>query len=340
MNALPSRRPWHRRAAAIGALLTALSPIAVPAPALADAVPDYVAISRATPTTMPENPPGSEGAIRATLKFRGLAAGDTRNLRAEAVVGNSRVNGEPGRVSVSMKITCNKIGGSTLPTADVWPGGPNLLRGGPDKTLMGRILFRAPEAGDYECHERVYVGRDLSDGEETAALVSGFLGDISGPIDPAHSRQVVSDTPANLYFDNGKDAQVNVLSGYRTAANATSFVAVSDIYTTSCYQKDNHCPTGNPDSSGTDTARIYARLVATPSVTTGSCAVQATNPTTTSVSRSVHHTRITQALVVNLPAAGCGTWTINSYVKDDGGKLPFVVNTANPYTVTYARPAY
>jgi hypothetical protein len=300
----------------------------------------YVSVAYVTPTTMTDNSTG-EGSVRATLGLGNMTTGEVHNLRSEIVVGNPRANGSPARVAVGHKITCQPVGGSTITNGgEIW-NGQNLLANTADVTLTVRMLFIAPAAGYYECLLRAYLNDGLSPGDETASLKSGFIGDVDGAISPSASKQRIAATSENIFMGLGSSGQqINHLTNYSPPAGATSFDAVGDLYVTSCYGTDpggSHCPAGTYPSSGT--AQVYSRVVATPGSTASGCVAQATAPTTVPVTSSVHHYRILHKEIVTLPSSGCGTWTINIFARDGGGTLPFVVNTKQPYTVTYARPS-
>jgi hypothetical protein len=286
---------------------------------------------------------GGDGKVWATLPLPGLAAGEVRNIHSEIVVGDSRADGSPARVAVIHRITCQRVGGATIPDMSI-VSSRNLLPGAGKVTLMLRLLVTAPHAGDFECRLRAYTLDGLSIGDETAMLYSGFVRDLDGPLDPAGSAQIIPRNPDKRnhesFFDlDAPGKQLNHLYGYTPPAGATSFVAVGDLLVTSCYGNGgNACPIRSyPPVSGT--ARVYSRVVATPSSDAPGCVSQASAPTTAGVSGPVHHFRKSHTLTVTLPATGCGTWTINIFARDDGGTLPFVVHLDGGYTVTYARPA-
>ena len=299
----------------------------------------YVKIAYATPVTMSESP-GGEGQVRARLQLGTVAAGTSHNLRSEIVVGNGRNDGAPSRIAVGHKITCQAVGGTTLPNTasqhgQVWSG-QNLLEGAPDVRLTVRMLFTPAVTGNYECLLRVYLNNGLASGYETASLRSGFVADIDGPIGPAGVAQTFGSASSQYFAVGGAGKQLLVVSAYAPLPGATSFLATSDVYATSCYGTGgNACPDGSYPSSGTATVRY--RLVATPSSTAAGCVAQATPSSLVDVDRFVHHRRISQQLTVTQPAGGCGTWQVNAYVQSGGGNLPFVIH-GNPYSVTYVRP--
>lgn len=299
----------------------------------------YVKIAHVTPTTMVESP-GGEGSVRATLRLGTVAAGVSHNLRSEVVVGNGRNDGAPSRVAVGHKVTCQPVGGTTLPNTStqhghVWSG-QNLLAGAADVRLIVRMLFKPAVTGEYECLLRVYLNDGLAAGYETASLRSGFIADIDGPIGPTGVAQVFGPRTSTFFAVGGAGKQLHKVVGYAPAPGATSFLATADIYATSCYgDGGNACPDGNYPSNGTAVVRY--RMVATPTSTAPGCVAQATPPATVDVSGALHHKRIHQQLTVTLPASGCGTWTVNAFVRADGGTLPFVIH-GDPYSLTYVRP--
>jgi hypothetical protein len=203
--------------------------------------------------------------------------------------------------------------------------------------MMVRMLFIAPAAGNYICYLRIYVADGLSAGFESAALTSGFIGDIDGPHAPGGAGQTLVAT--NQYVAlTSPGVQMNVLDPYTPLAGATSFLVVGDLEVTSCYGNGNPtCPAGTYPATGT--AQVYSRVVATPSSTAAGCTAQASTPIVTGVSYAVHHYRIANSVSVNLPSSGCGTWRIDIFTKpDSGGTLSYEAE-AGPYSATYARPA-
>ncbi len=321
------------------ALLTLLS-TAILFPLLsAPTAAAYVKVAYATPVTMSESP-GGEGQIRARLQLGTVAAGVSHNLRSEVVVGNGRNDGAPSRIAVGHKITCQAVGGTTLPNTgsqhgQVWSG-QNLLEGAADVKLTVRMLFKPAVTGNYECLLRVYLNDGLATGYETASLRSGFVADIDGPIGPAGVAQVFGSGGSNYFAVGGAGKQLHVVPAYAPLPGARSFLATSDMYATSCYGTGgNACPDGSYPGSGTATVRY--RIVATPSSTAAGCVAQATPSAVVDVDRYVHHRRISQQLTVTQPAGGCGTWKVNAYVQSAGGNLPFVIH-GNPYSMTYVRP--
>jgi hypothetical protein len=299
----------------------------------------YVKIAYATPVTMSESP-GGEGEVRARLQLGTVPAGTSHNLRSEVVVGNGRNDGAPSRIAVGHKITCQAVGGTTLPNTasqhgQVWSG-QNLLEGAPDVKLTVRMLFRPAVTGNYECLLRVYLNNGLADGYETASLRSGFVADIDGPIGPAGVAQTFGSAGSQYFAVGGAGKQLLAVPAYAPLPGATSFLATSDVYATSCYGGGgNACPDGSYPATGTATVRY--RIVATPSSTAAGCVAQASPSALVDVDRYVHHRRISHQLTVTQPAGGCGTWQVNAYVQSGGGNLPFVIH-GNPYSVTYLRP--
>jgi hypothetical protein len=333
----PRRSVIKLRLGVAGALTLLLS-VSFPA-ALANA---YTAVAYAKATTMLDNE--QPDMVRAVLPLTNMDTGEVHNLRSEIVAGNSRSdkgNGpQPARVALSAKMTCGPSGGTTRTKIQ---NTQNLLANAADVKIILRVLFTAPTAGDYECQLRVNVLSGLSLGTEQADLRStSFIGDINGAIGPAGTAQIISHDPDeynnNSYLALGAPGrQLSKLTDYTPAVGATSFDAVADYEVTSCYGNTaNSCPQQSYPASGT--ARVYHRIVATPSSTASGCVAQASTATTVGVSNNLHHYRINEKMTVTLPASGCGTWTINIFVRDDGGTLPFVVNMYSPYTVTYARP--
>jgi hypothetical protein len=299
---------------------TVVAAVAVQVLLVATPARAYTQIVYAIPTTMTELPAGQEGTVRAVLRLSGLDAGEVHNLRSEITVGYPN-----GRIAVGHKITCAPVGGSTV--QQVW-NGRNLLVGETSVTLMARMLFIAPAAGDYDCYLRAYV-QTLSPTPAQARLLSGFIGDIRGAISGPVA-QLISNESVNRFFDGGSSQQFNIISGYQPAAGATTLNVVGDVYLTSCYSTGgNACPAGDYPPSGS--AIAYTRVVATPA--SPSCAAVASTPITSTVSSEVHHLRVNQQ--ISVPTSdGCGTWTIDLYARHAGG-LPFVVNTSGPYTYTY-----
>lgn len=303
----------------------------------------YTSTSYASATAMRDSDPYDM--VRAILPLPGMAAGEVHNFRSEIVAGNSRADDgggfQPARVALSTKMTCGPTDGTTQTKIQ---NTQNLLANASDTKVILRVLFTAPTAGDYECQLRVNVLDGLSLGVEQADLRSTtFVGDINGPIGPAGTAQVISHDPdernTNSYLALGAPGlPLNRLTDYAPPAGATAFDAIADYEVTSCYSgSTKSCPALTYPAQGT--ARVYHRIVATPSSTASGCVAQASTPTTVGVSHELHHYRINEKIRVTLPSSGCGTWVINLYVRDDGGTLPFVVNTYSPYTVTYARPA-
>jgi hypothetical protein len=305
-----------------------LLPVLTAAPAGADET--VVTVGPLTVTELT----GGEGHVLARLRLGTVAAGVSHNLRSEIVVGDGRADGAPSRVAVGHKITCQPVGGTTLSRGQVW-NGQNILANAPDSRLSVRMLFTPAVTGEYECLLRVYLNNGLAIGYETAELRTGFLADVDGPVGPAAVAQVYGS--ATTFFALGSPGQQSQhVSGYRPLAGARSFFAVGDMYVTSCYGTGgNACPAGTYPTAGA--ALVRHRLVATPSVLGGGCVAQATPSTYVSVSRWVHHQRISQELTVSMPAGGCGTWTVNTYVQSSGGELPFVIH-GSPYSLTYVRP--
>ncbi|MFC9688681.1 hypothetical protein ACFTSF_09080 [Kribbella sp. NPDC056951] len=292
----------------------------------------YDRVAYATPTTMVESPKGSEGSVRATLALGTVAAGTSHNLRSEVVVGDGRNDGALSRVAVGHKITCQAVGGTTLAGGQIWSG-QNLLENQQNVKLAVRMVFTPATTGNYQCLLRVYLNDGLASGRETAKLVSGFIADIDGPIAP-----VVQTFGANSNTHFALDAPGKQLHPvtYQPLPGATSFLATTDVYVTSCYGTGgNACGPGSYPASGT--ARVRFRTVATPSSTAPGCVAQASPSTTTPVSNRVHHLRILGQLTVAQPAGGCGTWRVNAFAEDNGGTLPFVIH-GTPYGVTYVRP--
>ena len=298
----------------------------------------YVTQVHVTPTTITDGGTG-EGSIAATLRLT-MQSGEARNLRGELVMGDARADGQPSPVAAAQKITCEPVGGGTLPGGEIW-NTRNLLAGDPDVTLMTRLLFVAPSAGSYDCHLRVYLNDGYAVGRETAAMRGGFLGDIDGAIPAARTAQLIRSGPGDAFFElDAPVRQLHHVAGYTPPPGATSFRVVGDIQTTSCYgDGGNACPRRTYPPSGT-AARVYTRVAATPSVTSAQCTSQASAAKSVTVTKGVHHLRVHNELTVTLPSSGCGTWTLNVVARDDGGSLPFVVHTGSgPYTVVYARPA-
>jgi hypothetical protein len=320
-------------------LLTLLSGVILFPLVSATTAQAYVKIAYATPMTIAQSA-GGEGEVRARLQLGTVAAGVSHNLRSEIVMGNGRNDGAPSRVAVGHKITCQAVGGTTLPNTatqhgHVWSG-QNLLASAPDVKLTVRMLFKPAVTGNYECLLRVYLNDGLAGGYETASLRSGFVADIDGPLGPAGVAQVFGSGASNYFAVGGAGKQLHVVPAYTPLPGATSFLATSDMYATSCYgDGGNACPDGPYPTSGTATVRH--RVVATPSSTAPGCVAQATPSATVDVDRYVHHRRISQQLTVTLPAGGCGTWKVNAYVQSAGGNLPFVIH-GNPYSLTYVRP--
>jgi hypothetical protein len=317
-------------------LLLLLLPLVHATPAYA-----YDLVANVTPVTMVESSDGDDPAeVRARLHLGVVAEGTYRNLRGEIVVGNARAGNAAGKVAIGHKITCQPVGGSTLPNtatqqAFIW-NSRNLLPDDSDKTMVVRMLFRPAVTGDYECLLRVYVNDGLSQGRETASLRSGFLGQIDGTIGPAGVAQVFGPNGALFFPLGGAGKQIHAVEAYTPLPDATSFLATSDVYATSCYATGgNACPTSNYPTSGT--AQVRHRIVATPSSTEPGCVAQSSPSDTTAVTKDVHHLRIMQQIVVTLPATGCGTWRVNAFVQADGGNLPFVIH-GGPYSGTYVRP--
>jgi hypothetical protein len=305
-----------------------LLPFLSVAPALADD-----AIVNVGPTTVTELT-GGEGHVLATLHIGTVPAGVSHNLRSEIVVGDGRADGAPSRVAVGHKITCQPVGGATLRNGQVW-NGQNILANAADSRLSARMMFTPVVTGDYECLLRVYLNDGLAVGYESASLRHGFLADVDGAIGPASVSQVFG--AATTFFALGSAGrQLQPVTGYQPAAGARSFFAVGDMYITSCYGTGgNACPADTYPTAGS--ALVRHRLVATPSILGGSCVAQATPSRYLSVSRYVHHQRISQEMTVSVPVGGCGTWTVNTYVQSAGGELPFVIH-GNPYSLTYVRP--
>lgn len=301
-------------------------------PLVPDTAYAYDRVADAKPTTMVESPAGSEGSVRATLALGAVAAGTSLNLRSEIVVGDGRNDGAPSRVAVGHKITCQAVGGTTLAGGQIWSG-QNLLENQQNVKLVVRMVFTPTTTGNYECLLRAYLNDGLAPGRETADLVSGFIADIDGPVAP-----VVQTFGSNSNTHIALDApgkQVHAVN-YQPASGATSFLATTDVYVTSCYGGGgNACGPGTYPATGT--AQVRFRTVATPSSTAPGCTAQASPSTTTPVTNRVHHQRILGQLNVTQPASGCGTWQVNAFVEDNGGTLPFVVH-GNPYGVTYVRP--
>jgi hypothetical protein len=322
-----------RRAAQLTTIVAAAALLIVPgSPAQA-----YVSQVDVSPTTITDSSTG-EGSIAATMHLS-MQAGEARNLRAELVMGNARAEGQPSPVAAAQKITCEPAGGATLPGEQIW-NTRNLLADEPDVTLMTRMLFVAPAAGSYDCHLRVYLNNELSHGRETAAMRGGFLGDVSGAIPADRTARLIRSGSDATYFALGAPVrQLHHVAGYTPPVGATSFRVVGDLQTSSCYGNGgNACPTATYPAGAA--AKIYTRVVATPSIPSASCTSQASAPRSVTVSKQVHHLRIHNELLVTLPSSGCGTWTLNVVARDDGGSLPFVVHTGDgPYTTVYARPA-
>jgi hypothetical protein len=299
----------------------------------------YDLIANATPVTMVDSPAG-EGTVRATLRLGVVTAGTYRNLRSEIVVGNARAANAPGKVAIGHKITCQRVGGSTLPNtamqqAHIW-NSQNLLPGDSDKKMVIRMLFKPAVTGEYDCLLRAYINDGLSSGAETASLRSGFVGQIDGTIGPEAVAQVFGPVGESFFTVGGAGRQLHAVDAYVPAPEATSFLATADVYATSCYGTGgNACPQGNYPTSGT--AKVRHRLVATPSSTASGCITQMTPSETTDVTKDVHHLRIMQEITVTQPTNGCGTWRVNAFVQADGGNLPFVIHGA-PYSATYVRP--
>lgn len=276
----------------------------------------------------------STGVNRATLRLAGLAAGEARNLRSEISVGDGRADGSASRIAIGQRIVCVPVGGTSA--AGQIANSRNLLADLAFETLVVRFLFVAPTAGDYDCHLRAYVNDGLALGRETARLRSGFLGDIRGTIAPGTHAQILNGAPDTV-LSGGAGAQLHAVT-YTPPAGTTSFQVTGDIYVSSCYDGPTTCGDGRfPDPPGT--SRVYSRVVATPSSTAPGCASVASPARTVSVSNYVHHLRIMHQSSVTVPSAGCGSWRLNLFARDEGGTLPFVVHTASQYSVVYASPA-
>lgn len=325
-----------RRVLTAGILGVLLFPFLQATPAYA-----YDLIANATPVTMVESSDGDDPAeVRARLNLGVVTAGTYRNLRGQIVVGNARANNVSARIAIGHKITCQPVGGSTLPNtatqqAFIW-NSRNMLPDDTDKTMVVRMLFRPAVTGEYECLLRVYVNDGLSQGRETASLRSGFLGQINGTIGPDGVAQVFGPSNSTFFALGAAGKQLQAVDAYTPLPDATSFLATSDVYATSCYGNGgNACPTSSYPTTGT--AQVRHRIVATPSSASPGCVTQSSPSDTTAVTRDVHHLRIMQQLTVTLPATGCGTWRVNAFVQADGGNLPFVIH-GGPYAGTYVRP--
>lgn len=298
----------------------------------------YVTTVSVTPTTITDSA-GGPGSIAATLRLS-MRAGEARNLRAELVLGNPQADGRPNGVAAAQRIACRVAGApyaQTDPqiwnTRNVWPADG-------DTTLMVRMLFIAPATATYDCDLRVYLNDNYAPGRETVAMKGGFIGDIDGALSGVAQRLRDTASPTTRYFPlGGASSQLYHLS-YAPPAGTTSFRVIGDLQTTSCYGTGgNTCAQWGGPFPTAGSARVYSRVVATPSVTTGGCASVASTPKTTTVTIPTHHLRIHHEITVGQPAAGCGTWTLDLVARDDGGQLPFVANIGDPYTVVYARPS-
>ncbi|RSM80551.1 hypothetical protein DL991_10575 [Amycolatopsis sp. WAC 01375] len=314
-------------------------------PVLAGTAHAYDKIAEAAPVTMVESP-GGEGEVRARLVLGTVTAGTSHNLRSEIEVGDGRVDGAVSAIAIGHKITCQPVGGTTLPNTaaqhgQIWSG-QNLLHGG-RVTLVVRMLFKPATTGNYECLLRAYVlngyaaGQPGQPGRETARLYSGFIGDIDGAIGPEGFAQTFGSSQNTFLGMDAPGKQVNPVD-YIPLPGATRFLATADLFATSCYgEGGNACPDGTTYPGKANTAMVRFRTVATPSSAAPGCVAQATPSETAAVSGNLHHLRLLGQLTVTQPASGCGTWRINAFVQDNGGTLPFVIH-GNPYSVTYARP--
>ncbi|WP_405063305.1 hypothetical protein OG474_17160 [Kribbella sp. NBC_01505] len=320
-----------RRLCALLSAVLVMIPL-VPGTAQADDSVAYERVAYAKPTTMVESPDDPVGSVRATLALGTVAAGTSLNLSSELVVGDGRADGAPSRVAVGHKITCQEVGGTTLADGQIWSG-QNLLANQQNQKLVVRMLFTPATTGNYECLLRAYLNSGLVPGRETARLVSGFVAVIDSPAGPvAQSFGPSSNTHIALDVPGLQLHPVD----YQPLPGATSFLAITDVYVTSCYSGGGDaCGAGSYPASGT--ARVRFRTVATPSSTAPGCTVQASPFTTTAVTHSVHHRRILGQLTVTQPAAGCGTWRITAFAEDADGTLPFVIHGIH-HGVTYARP--
>lgn len=314
----PGRGRARRRAlAALGALVLA---VAVAGPAWA-----YTEVAYATRgQVMVENPPGSIGAVRATLVLENLAAGEVRLLRAESVT----YGGTPDRNALGQKITCEKPDGTIV--SESWTG-TNLLAKNGRQPLAQRLLFVAPAAGTYLCRERIYVDSHFAQ-PARATLYSAFVGDVAGPVT---AEKVIPATPrrgATVFFSASDTTAHKVLpiSRYVPPAGATKLQVRSDVFLTNCYGPGGAgCPRGSFPSSGSSTYTIQAFLV--PS--SPSCPIASTARSTRSFDYLLHHQGGSIDVVAPLPAGGCGSWSSYVVVRRVSG-LPFVVQL-HPYSQSF-----
>lgn len=310
---------------------------AVPTPASA-----YVRVANAQPTTMGSNWGDPEGTVRAVLPMGEVRAGQTRNLRSEIVVGEGRSAGVLKKVMIGHKITCQPVGGSTLPNSlsqhgFIWSG-QNLAPGGADLTLVVRFLFTPAQTGNYECLLRAYV-QDFDanpDTLATAKLRSGFIGDVDGD----NPTSTVSDRfmTDRSYIPIGAARTAAQTINYTPVAGATSFFAFGDLYVTTCYNGPIQGRCGDA-AWPLGTARVSYQLVATPEHTTSGCVTQSTPVSQTDVNYVTHHQRLFQKLTVTVPAGGCGVWTIRKMVGSAGGDNPFELESGS-YNTLFARTSY
>jgi hypothetical protein len=317
MTGTQRSRRWRVRAAAA---FTALAlGVAVAAPAWA-----YTEVAYATRgQVMTENPPGSIGAVRATLVLENLVAGEVHLLRAESV----SYRGTPDRNALGQKITCEKPDGTIV--SESWTG-TNLLAKNGRQPLAQRLNFVAPAAGTYYCRERIYVDSHHAQ-PARATLYSAFIGDVAGAV---AAEKVIAATPRRAaVFFSGSDTtahRVLPISRYAPPAGVTKLQVRNDVFLTNCYGPGGAgCPRGSFPPLGSSQYTIQAFLV--PS--SPSCPVASTARVTRSFDYLLHHQGGSIDVVAPIPAGGCGSWSSYVVVRRVSG-LPFVVQLY-PYSQSF-----
>lgn len=308
---------WVLVVALAAATVSAVPSGAVPPPPSGTAV-------MVTKAVMNDAPSG-EGAVRALLRLRGVPS-TVRLVEALAVVGAPDQSSE----ALGLKVTCAVPGHAT--TQQLWSG-TNVIAGRPDVTVHARLLVRVPASGALDCAFRLTLSSHIGRPGAHALLRGGWIVD-RGRADQSSQMRVLDDRTNVLLSPGSPGRVVGRIDGFTPAPGARSLTVLADLYVTECHAADNFCPAGSYHQMGV--AKALTVVQAYPSST--ACTPVSSAPVRAGVDSRQHHLRLENAVVVQLPAAGCGTWSLRVSARSLDGTNPFVVSTAGVYSALVVLP--
>jgi hypothetical protein len=321
----------RRTARRAGELLLAVLAGSLPTPASADAAAARVpppplakAVATVRPTTMSDAGPGASP-VRASLRLRGLPAGQVRFLVGTLVAGA----GNQEVLAFGNKITCGEPGGPI--TTQLW-NGINIVRGRPDVAVQLRLFVTIPRSGALDCSLRGYVTSHVGRPGAKAALRGGWLVDLgSAGRAPSAVQRILSARRNLLVPLTGHALTLRGIQGYVPTTRARSLRVTGDVYLTECHRTgDFFCPLG-PRYPAYGIAAASTWLLATPRPGSG-CGARSSRPVLTVIDSAVHHTRAENTLRVPVAGRRCAPWSVAVRARTVGGSSPYVISLSATYS--------